>query len=229
MNSVKAAEWSNFDALLRRVKENVGGAANDGRILNDLLHKLHNGYPTQSLLGLLEASDISTIRAAAWLLSELGTGACNLRTSIWPLLEFADARVRFSAIDCVVVCAGCDDGEIIARLFGLLSDADGSVRWKALDAVVKLSNEQIEAGCDWLKRNQLYSPSANIFMLLCDSAEDAICEHLSKAEAGQINSKMQRKVVFAAAIRRKCSVERLRVLANLLEDYDLIDFLDDFV
>lgn len=215
------------DSLFRRIKNNINGAANSGEALNDLLEMFHGGYPTAKVLELLGSSNASTIRAAAWLMSELGTAACVHSDSVWFLLESEDPKVRFSIINCVVVCAGDADGEVIAKLISHLLDSNATIRWKALDAVVRLSDLQINAALNWLGRNRACCSYMAEIRLLSLERSLAIERVIESIEAGRNVSEMAGKLIAVSAIRAKLPLDRVRKLADKLDDDDLHDFLAD--
>jgi hypothetical protein len=216
------------DSLLRRIKNDIDGAASNGKALNDLLEEFHRGYPTKKLIELSRSSNPSVVRSAAWLLSELGTAACAQSSHFWRLLESTDPKIRFSLIDCVTVCAGDSDGDVIVKLIDSLLDASSAVRWKALDALVKLSERQLDAGWTWLKKNRPNCPYSDSVKLLSCAAAPAVRHEVEQLESGVRVSEMERKLIVASGIRANLPLERLRAVAATLGDDDLQDFLEDF-
>lgn len=216
------------ESLLRRIRNDTDGAASNGQALNDLLGEFHRGYPTRKLVELSRSTNPSTVRAAAWLVSELGAAACAHSSNFWPLLESTDPKVRFSIIDCVTVCAGNSDGQAIAKLIDSLLDASSAVRWKALDAVVKLSGWQLDTGWTWLTKHRPNCSYMYCVKLLNHAATAAVQHEVEQVEGGRRVSEMEGKLIVVSGIRAKLAPERLRAVAETLGDDDLRDFLEDF-
>ncbi|GAB4192956.1 MAG: hypothetical protein Tsb002_23030 [Wenzhouxiangellaceae bacterium] len=228
MREINSTIGADPDSLFLRIKNDIDGAASNGKTLNDLLGMFHRGYPTVKILELLASGNVTTVRAAAWLLSEIGGAACIHRASVWFLLESEDPKVRFSIINFVVVCAGDGDGELIVKLMNCLSDSNAAVRWKALDAIVRLSDLQVRAASEWLVRNQPDYSYMTAIGLLNHKQTVAVERAVERIEAGQNASGIQGKLITLSAIRAKLPLSRIQDLVEKLNDNDLREFLDDF-
>jgi hypothetical protein len=122
------------------------GRDDDGAVANALLNAFFRGYPLHNLLPLLQSLNDDVVANGVWLASELGARAAPVFDSIIPLLQHGSSRVRFNAIDVVLVCASASrHGEALASTVALTLDENKGVRWCALGFIARASREQLRA------------------------------------------------------------------------------------
>jgi hypothetical protein len=109
-------------ALLQSLLDG-GSEAKSGVVATDLLGAFFQGYPVRNLLHLLHSEVPEQIRTGAWLLSELGNRASELRNELPTLLRHSDPYVRFNAIDSALSCCTAADGDMLASVVRLLEDS----------------------------------------------------------------------------------------------------------
>lgn len=117
------------DQLLSRL---LHGEVGGGKLENDLLRELHEGYPVSKLRLLLRAKDEKLVAAGMWIASELGASARPLFADVVSLIHHPFFQVRFFALDCLITCARTEDKEALALGLDLIDDPEPSVRWKAM-------------------------------------------------------------------------------------------------
>ena len=116
-----------------------------GFLANSLLSEYHRGYPIENLRSLLRSADERSLDTGIFIASELGPKGKPLLNDVAPLVAHPRKRVRFQAIDCILLWAGPSDSAELASAIALLGDAEPGVRWKAMDFLSRASREQLEA------------------------------------------------------------------------------------
>lgn len=209
------------DFLWRVVDEK--DAVCDGVLLNNLLREFHRGFPLENLRLLLASSSQSIVTAGAWIASELGAKGRPLLPDIVPLLTNPARKVRFFAIDCVLVWAGPEDKEALATAAALVDDSDAGVRWKAMDFLARATREQIRGALAWSEHENAGSEQAQgLRLLLSRESQDAKSLEflLDSSDA------TTRKYAAIAAVRLAELDRRPLVHASTLEDADIRDFAE---
>lgn len=112
---------------------------------NDLLAEIRRGYPISSLRPLLRSQRETAVKAAAWIVSELGKGAAPLLPDVAPLLRHPARVARFFGLEIVLVNASPVQGEIIMMALRLIDDPDAAVRAKALEFLPRWTRPQLQA------------------------------------------------------------------------------------
>jgi hypothetical protein len=116
------------NVLIRRLLD----GDTDDSLPNELLKEIFAGFPQERLRDLL-ASDLPVaVKAAAWIMSELGPSARPLLQDAVPLLTHEARSARFFALDVVLMCADRNDGAIVAAAIRLIEDQDEAIQWKAM-------------------------------------------------------------------------------------------------
>lgn len=131
---------SKGDDLLQRVAE--GG---DDRTAHALLAEFFEGYPVERLRLLLESDDERTLKAGAWIASELGALSNPILEDITELLSHGSRYVRFFLIDAVLSASTERDGRAIATAVELIGNTDDAIRWKAMNFLARATTSQLSA------------------------------------------------------------------------------------
>lgn len=144
------------DDLMARLLAHPADEELRGRIANDLLNELFDGYPVEKLRALLHSGDDDTVQTGAWLLSELGGSAVSLLDEVPALLAHPRRQVRFFAVEFVLLAAEePEDAPVLAQAITLSRDPDAAVRWKVLHFLAMASTEQLMAGLSQLTDPEL--------------------------------------------------------------------------
>ncbi len=120
-------------------------APDDGASPNALLSEFFQGRPLMELQEALHHEDDSVVDHAVWIASELGSKAAILMDDIYPLLHHVSPKVRYTALDVVLLCANSSHGKHLRSAISLLQDDDIVVRVSAMFFCIKASQEQISA------------------------------------------------------------------------------------
>lgn len=145
-----------------------------GEAMNDLLSEFHRGYPIENLKPFLQSNNVSHVKIGAWIASELGGKGAVLLDDVSPLLQFPDAGVRISAVDCVLVWAGPSHGREIASVIDLLGDPDRRVRWKVMDFLSRATSAQLSAAECFIDKNEVEPRFGAGLRLLLRSKDGAV-------------------------------------------------------
>lgn len=198
--------------LLRRLMMHPDSTAAD-LLSNDLLREFHRGYPIDNLRSLLHSAEPEIVIIGAWIASELGEKGSPLLADVLPLLHHAARKVRFSAIDCVLVWAGKSDGPALASALELIDDPEPTIRWKAMDFLFRASPEQLEAslshllrtaasshhirGIEWLLSSKSEDPAAIVRVL---QSQDPLLRKYAVAAAARLSGRNREPLLYAASV-----------------------------
>jgi hypothetical protein len=111
-------------------------------IANDLANELHQEGSVNVLVPLLESDDIRILRAAIWIVSELGQKSKSLQPYLFKLLKKDDLYIRYYALDTIQSCILYNDNQIQSDLIGLLHDPSDVIRNK-VRSILSLHNGKI--------------------------------------------------------------------------------------
>ncbi len=128
-------------AILRQIES----GDKDESLVHQLLAEFNRSYPVTELQKLFLSKDVSIVKNAAWIASELGEKGKPILSATADLLSHSSKYVRFFAIDSILTCATAEDAVIIAKAVSLLADPEQSVRWKAMDFLMRATQVQLRA------------------------------------------------------------------------------------
>jgi hypothetical protein len=130
-----------------------------GDLTNELLREFQRGYSLENLRPLLHSENERLLNTGIWIASELGEKGKPLLSDVSPLLSHPARRVRYFAIDCILLWAGPSNGRELALAVTLMEDNDSAVRWKAIDFLSRASREQLRAALSHLEVTEPKSTS----------------------------------------------------------------------
>lgn len=136
--------------LIAKLVANADSSETDGTAYQ-LLTEYQRGSPIESLRVLLSSPDDRLVGEGTWIASELPEKGRLLLPDMKGLLKHRSKKVRFWALDCVLLWAGAGDGELISAAISLIDDREQAVRWKALGFISLASHRQLEAALSSLK------------------------------------------------------------------------------
>lgn len=212
------------EKLIAHILSHPDTSDSDG-VAYDLLKQYQRGSPVESLRALLSSPDDRIAGEAVWIASELPAGRSLLR-DVGALLGHRSRKVRFWAIDCVLLWAGPLDGAELAAAAALLDDAEKPVRWKAMGFLAMASREQLTAALNNFRTPALKSPYVG---------ELAWLVSLEGADPGEIIAALggpdgrRRKIAAAAAYRLAKEDSAPLRYATSIEDPEIAQFAGDML
>jgi hypothetical protein len=118
---------------------------------NDLLKQIFRGYPVQNVRRLIYSENDESVKAGAWIISELGARSVQLMDEIDFLLGHRIRNARFFAVDAVLGNRSADSGAVVAKAVMLVTDPDHAVRRKVLLLLAKAARDQLEAALPYMQ------------------------------------------------------------------------------
>jgi hypothetical protein len=193
---------------------------NVGAWANDLLRRVHQGYPVEKLRPLLLDKDEDVVATGTWIASELGANSDLLLPDVLKLLNYPAKKVRFWALDCLYWASPLD-GVQLAEGVKMVEDVDSGVRWKALDFLSRASVGQLGAALATLRSDE--SGSMHIrgleFLLNEASADPTVVRsYLNSSDP------LSRKYGVIAAVRLPMKSPELLDYALSMDDADVQAF-----
>jgi len=146
--------------LIAHLLSNPDTSESDG-VAYELLSEYQRGSPIESLRMLLTNADDRLAGEGTWIASELSESGRPLLREVRGLLRHRSKKVRFWALDCVLLWAGPTNGYELASAVGLVDDAEQGVRWKAMNFLAMISREQLQAALAQLEADNPESPFAD--------------------------------------------------------------------
>jgi len=190
--------------------------------MNDLLAEFHRGYPLENLRFLLHNDNTELVKVGAWIASELGEKGKPLLNDVSPLLQHPESKVRFSAINCILLWADPSTGAELASVVRLIEDPESRVRWKVMDFLSRATREQLAAALSYLEATNPQSKNILGLRLLLTGADRP--EEATAALHDQDGLMRKYGVVLA---RRVAEINKDPLLyAASIDDPDVKDFAD---
>lgn len=182
-------------------------ATGERRRADELLREFVRGYPLDRLRQLLRSENPEVVKTGVFIASELGRGAKPLIEEFASLLSHEALAVRFDTLDCVLVCATEQHGDLIARAARLIRDPEEGVRYKTLVFLSRASETQLRAALPFVDAPDLRE--AMSWLISHRSMDhEAILEGLREADP------LRRRFAAAAAARpKRFDVEALKEAA----------------
>lgn len=143
------------DDLIERIRTHSADDTVVGPAANDLLSELFAGYPVENLQRLLRSGDDVAVGTGTWLLSELGERAAPLLDEVPALLAHPLRRVRYFAIEVVLLSTDAAHGPVIAQVMNLSRDPERAIRGKVLEFLAEAADDQLAAGAAALEPGQV--------------------------------------------------------------------------
>jgi hypothetical protein len=160
---------SRGDELIELLLTQGSADADAADAAGELVSQISAGYPVESLGRLLHSGDPAAAELGAWVASELGGLAAPLLPEIASLLDSDGKATKFFAIDVVLVCAGPEDGSVLARAVKLIEDPDKAVRWKAMQLLSRSAITQLE----WALAHMVSAPIRSLTQWLARGPDQA--------------------------------------------------------
>jgi hypothetical protein len=132
----------------------------EGTTANILLSEFFRGRPLGELREALRHENPRVVQHAMWITAELGVRGAELLTSVTPLLEYPVPKVRFFALESVLVCATEAHGDVLAQALSLVDDESETVRYMAFDLWARATIQQLAAGLNYIHSRPESVPTA---------------------------------------------------------------------
>lgn len=213
----------------RRAEELTGRLAADpsysrsGKVASDLLAEFHRGYPLENLRPLLHNDNTELVKIGTWIASELGEKGSALLNDVSPLLQHGDSRVRFFAIDCILLWADPSKGPELASVVNLIEDPESRVRWKVMDFLSRATREQLAAALSYFEATSPRSKNTRGLRLLLGSGAENPKE--ATAALHDQDDVMRKYGVVLARRVAEINTDPLLYAASI-DDRDVKDFAD---
>lgn len=130
--------------LIDHLMSNPETCGSDG-VAYKLLNEYYRGSPVESLRTLLSSTDDRLVGEATWIASELPDEGKPLLGDVTRLLVHPSKKVRFWAIECVLIWAGASNGRELSLAIPLVDDPEEAVREQAMRFLAYASREQLQA------------------------------------------------------------------------------------
>jgi hypothetical protein len=165
---------------------------------NDLLKQFFEGYPLDHLRSLLRHTNRKVVEEGIWIASELPSCAAALLDDAMVLSRHPDRRVRFFALDVVMLGTISGRAEGFIQVVEGLDDPDPVIIEHALFLLSRATESQLAAATKYLERVEPDSRHlAGLDMLAeAQSTDPALVE-----DAIQSGDSLRRKYGLAAAER----------------------------
>ena len=211
--------------LIEQLVSNPDSAESDG-LAYELLTEYQRGSPIESLRILLSSPDDRLVGEGTWIASELPEEGKPLLRDVRSLLVHRSKKVRFWAIDCVLLWAGPSDGYELASATALMDDAERAVRWQAMGFLSMASREQLQAALTHFKGTDPKSPYLDeLEWLLSPEGSD-----LAQIVAGVRDPDPRRqKSAAAAAFRIAKNDSKPLQYAASIDDLEIAQFAADML
>lgn len=188
----------------------------------ELLEEIFAGYPRKEVRKLIQSRNAKALRAAAWIISELGDDIGTLTDQLADLLANHDRYVRFFTLDAVLLNGAPHDAELLAAAVALIEDPDSAVRWKAAGFLSRVSPEQLLAASSRIPAGDRLRSSIAWLADVAPSPEEADLERIREGLAAA--DRRDRLVSAAAAARVAGASPETLELARDSPDPEVADF-----
>jgi HEAT repeat protein len=187
-----------------------------------LLQEFFNGFSLEMLRSLLPSNDLYVRRTAVWIVSELGSGGCELIEEVLQLRNDKDRYVQYHVLEIIAVCAlGKEDGAFAHVVRSLESD-DEVLRSLAMRLVSKAQIAQLKSTLETFDLS-LESDRPHAKGLL-DLADSGLLEERDVLKMLNDTNPIVRKYGAMAAKRLQQQLPALIVRASESTDADIRKF-----
>jgi len=194
-----------------------------GTLTNKLLEEFQQGYPLDNLRLLLRSENERLVNTGIWIASELGEWGKPLLNDVSPLLKHPAKRVRYFAIDCILLWAAPPNRFELASVVALMDDSEAAVRMKAMDFLCRASKEQLLAGLAYLEDTEPESTHIRGLHWFLGSSRTNPKEVISALQSAE--SLCRKYGVVAATQMSKENMEPL-LYASSMDDPDVKRFTE---
>ena len=116
-----------------------------------LLQEYFRGLPLETLRPLLSNEDAIVKKAAVWVVSELGKDASTLIHDVIPLLQESDRRIKYHALESVMVCSVDENVDEFVHVARALESDDEEIRRLAMRLIGNANTTQLVAAVKLLR------------------------------------------------------------------------------
>ena len=165
---------------------------------NDLLKQFFEGYPLDHLRSLLRHANHKVVEEGIWIASELPSCAAALLDDAMVLSRHPDRRVRFFALDVVMLGSAGGRTEGFIQVVEGLDDPDPAINDHALFLLSRATESQVAAAVKYLEQAE---PNSRHLAGLSMLVEAQSTEPPLVADALQSSDSLRRRYGLAAAER----------------------------
>jgi hypothetical protein len=196
----------------------------DGALASELLTEFQRGYSLEKLRPLLSSNNEELVSLGVWIASELGEKGSPLLKDVSPLLKHPTKRVRFFAIDCILLWAGESNGPELAAAVQLLDDPERAVRKMAMNFLASASYSQIGAALSHLKATEPSSSHTQGLQWLLNDSNISSDDIISKLNS---EGRLVRRYGVIAAVRMLAKDKRPLLHAASIDDPEISEFANE--
>src|SRR5580704_17086703 len=165
---------------------------------NDLLKQFFEGYPLDHLRSLLRHANHKVVEEGIWIASELPSCAAALLDDAMVLSRHPDRRVRFFALDVVMLGSAGGRTEGFIQVVEGLDDPDPAINDHAFFLLSRATESQVAAAVTYLEQAE---PDSRHLAGLSMLVEAQSTEPPLVADALQSSDSLRRRYGLAAAER----------------------------
>ena len=212
------------DELIELLLSGSADPDEEGKAANDLLAQVQGGYPARNLSRLIHSDSDRAVNSAAFVVSELGSGAAEVIDEVGFLLGHPSRNARYDALDAALAGASGEHGAVLAKAVMLLDDPDQAVRKKAIKFLANARPDQLAAATPYLADR---SVADLVTWLAYDGSDPASLPDIrSRLRAPGKRTRM----VAAAAAARVAETSRQGIEeAALSDDPEIRSFADNVI
>jgi hypothetical protein len=138
-------------------------------LANELLKQFFRGYPLDQLRSLLRHENHMVLRSGIWIASELPDHASALLNEANELARHPDTRVRYFALDVIMLATAETDGEEFIRIVEALDDTAAAVADNGLFLLSRATQQQLGAAIKHFELADSSSPHLVGLRMLANS------------------------------------------------------------
>jgi hypothetical protein len=140
--------------LIKDLKSNPSAFFKMGKS-HDLLQEYFDGLSLETLIPLLQSSDLAIQRPTIWIVSELAGKSCSLLPHILPLVDSADDYIRYYALECILLCANGRYIKEFVHLIRSIDDDAAPIKVLAMKLLVNAEDIQLRTGAELVVESQI--------------------------------------------------------------------------
>lgn len=194
-------------------------------VISELLDLIFSSNSVAKVALLCNSERLISIRAGAWLASNLGKKAVPIYPDIVGLIKHEDAVVRYEIAELILNCS--DKGEDLVEFVHCLDDKEKIIRTRAIDYLHFLSAEQINKALAFAEENAMNEVAGALSEFNNVINGDIAIEEIN-LKLGQY-SRVEKMVVFAALLKLEADKSYLKNFVDKSKNDDLKRYYEHYI
>jgi len=149
------------EKLIAELLHNPPKFAKQGKA-NTLLQEYFKGFDIETLRPLLQSADKYVQSAAIFVVSELGKDAAPLIEDVIPLLNSDNTRIKYDALESILVCTLTDNVEKFVHVIGAMEDENEVIRCRAMELIANANYNQMQTAIKVFSRSPDNNSQLNV-------------------------------------------------------------------